>query len=159
MPHIVVVSDGTGRTAEQALAAALTQFEGQEGKEKFLDEIIAKEAQLSIFGADTQLIVKGHEVNTFFMLLMGQVALVTGAAGAIGMVQGSVTLVHTTVADNTSNDVDSGAFYNDGGSLVFYNSIVADNHNDIGASEFYTLNGGVVSFSGLLTSPGQTASL
>lgn len=30
MPHIVVVSDGTGRTAEQALAAALTQFEGQE---------------------------------------------------------------------------------------------------------------------------------
>lgn len=38
-------------------------------------EIIAKEAQLSIFGADTQLIVKDHEVNTFFMLLMGQVAI------------------------------------------------------------------------------------
>ena len=38
-------------------------------------EIISKEAQLSIFGTDTELITKGETVNTFFMLLMGQVAI------------------------------------------------------------------------------------
>ncbi len=38
-------------------------------------EIIAKEAHLSIFGADTELISINEEVNTFFMLIMGQVAI------------------------------------------------------------------------------------
>ena len=38
-------------------------------------EIIANEAQLSIFGTDTQLITVNEPVNTFFMLIMGQVAL------------------------------------------------------------------------------------
>ncbi len=40
-----------------------------------LIEIIAKEAQLSIFGADTELITMNEDVNTFFMLIMGQVAI------------------------------------------------------------------------------------
>ncbi len=38
-------------------------------------EIIAQEAQLSIFGADTELISINEEVSTFFMLIMGQVAI------------------------------------------------------------------------------------
>jgi CRP/FNR family cyclic AMP-dependent transcriptional regulator len=38
-------------------------------------EIIASEAQLSIFGADTELITLKEEVDTFFMLIMGQVAI------------------------------------------------------------------------------------
>jgi len=38
-------------------------------------EIIAQEAQLSIFGADTELITLDEEVSTFFMLIMGQVAI------------------------------------------------------------------------------------
>jgi len=38
-------------------------------------EIIANEAQLSIFGAQTRLISVNEPVNTFFMLIMGQVAI------------------------------------------------------------------------------------
>jgi CRP/FNR family cyclic AMP-dependent transcriptional regulator len=38
-------------------------------------DIIAQEAQLSIFGADTELITVDEEINTFFMLIMGQVAI------------------------------------------------------------------------------------
>ncbi|WP_299980007.1 Crp/Fnr family transcriptional regulator [Desulfobacula sp.] len=38
-------------------------------------EIIANEAQLSIFGTDTQLISVNEEVDTFYMLIMGQVAI------------------------------------------------------------------------------------
>lgn len=38
-------------------------------------EILAREAQLSIFGADTQLITVNKRVDTFFMLVMGQVAI------------------------------------------------------------------------------------
>ncbi|RLC25322.1 MAG: cyclic nucleotide-binding domain-containing protein [Deltaproteobacteria bacterium] len=38
-------------------------------------EIIANEAQLSIFGTGTQLMTFNEPVNTFFMLTMGQVAL------------------------------------------------------------------------------------
>ncbi|MCD4676069.1 MAG: cyclic nucleotide-binding domain-containing protein [Desulfobacula sp.] len=38
-------------------------------------EIIANEAQLSIFGTNTQLISVKQKVNTFFMLIMGQVAI------------------------------------------------------------------------------------
>ncbi len=38
-------------------------------------EIIASEAQLSIFGVDTKLITVNDAVNTFFMLIMGQVAI------------------------------------------------------------------------------------
>lgn len=38
-------------------------------------ELIAKEAQLSIFGADTELITINEDITTFFMLLMGQVAI------------------------------------------------------------------------------------
>ena len=40
-----------------------------------LFDIIAKEAQLSIFGTGTELITIDEEVTTFFMLLMGQVAI------------------------------------------------------------------------------------
>jgi len=40
-----------------------------------LFEIIAAEAQLNIFGADTQLITVNEPVDTFFMLIMGQVAI------------------------------------------------------------------------------------
>ncbi|MBU2454002.1 MAG: cyclic nucleotide-binding domain-containing protein, partial [Proteobacteria bacterium] len=36
-------------------------------------EIIANEAQLSIFGIDTQLITVNDKVDTFYMLIMGQV--------------------------------------------------------------------------------------
>ncbi|MBT3388234.1 MAG: cyclic nucleotide-binding domain-containing protein [Desulfobacula sp.] len=38
-------------------------------------EIIANEAQLSIFGTDTQLIAVKEPVATFYMLIMGQVAV------------------------------------------------------------------------------------
>jgi CRP/FNR family transcriptional regulator, cyclic AMP receptor protein len=38
-------------------------------------EIIANEAQLSIFGTDTQLIAAKEPVATFYMLIMGQVAV------------------------------------------------------------------------------------
>ncbi|MCP3873946.1 MAG: cyclic nucleotide-binding domain-containing protein [Desulfobacteraceae bacterium] len=38
-------------------------------------EIIANEAQLSIFGTDTQLITVGEPNDTFFMLIMGMVAI------------------------------------------------------------------------------------
>lgn len=38
-------------------------------------ETIAAEAQLSIFGTDTELITLNEPVNTFFMLIMGQVAI------------------------------------------------------------------------------------
>ena len=38
-------------------------------------EIIAREAQLSIFGIDTKLITLNEDVDTFFMLIMGQVAI------------------------------------------------------------------------------------
>jgi len=38
-------------------------------------EIIADEAQLSIFGTDTQLINVNEAVDTFYMLIMGQVAI------------------------------------------------------------------------------------
>lgn len=38
-------------------------------------EIIANEAQLSIFGTGTQLIAPNEEVDTFYMLIMGQVAI------------------------------------------------------------------------------------
>lgn len=38
-------------------------------------EIIANEAQLSIFATDTQLMTVNEPVNTFFMLIMGQVAI------------------------------------------------------------------------------------
>jgi CRP/FNR family cyclic AMP-dependent transcriptional regulator len=40
-------------------------------------EIIAKEAQLSIFGTDTQLISINKKIDTFYMLIMGQVAVKT----------------------------------------------------------------------------------
>jgi len=38
-------------------------------------EIIAGEAHLSIFGADTQLITIKEKVDTFYMLIMGQVSV------------------------------------------------------------------------------------
>ncbi|MCF6247490.1 MAG: Crp/Fnr family transcriptional regulator [Desulfobacula sp.] len=38
-------------------------------------EIVAKEAQLSIYGADTQLITVNAKVENFYMLIMGQVAI------------------------------------------------------------------------------------
>lgn len=38
-------------------------------------EILSNEAQLSIFGAQTELISVNEEMNTFFMLIMGQVAI------------------------------------------------------------------------------------
>lgn len=38
-------------------------------------EIIAQESQLSIFGTDTQLITNNETVDTFYMLVMGQVAI------------------------------------------------------------------------------------
>ncbi|MCP4020623.1 MAG: cyclic nucleotide-binding domain-containing protein [Desulfobacteraceae bacterium] len=38
-------------------------------------EILAKEAQLSIFGTHTQLFNKNENVDTFYMLVMGQVAM------------------------------------------------------------------------------------
>ncbi len=41
----------------------------------YLLEIIAKEAQLSIFGTDTQLFEADEDVHIFYMLIMGQVAL------------------------------------------------------------------------------------
>lgn len=41
----------------------------------YLLGIIATEAQLSIFGTDTQLISLNEKVDTFYMLLMGQVAI------------------------------------------------------------------------------------
>jgi len=40
-----------------------------------LFEIIANEAQLSIFGEDTHLITVNEKVDTFYMLIMGQVAI------------------------------------------------------------------------------------
>ncbi len=40
-----------------------------------LFEIIANEANLSIFGADTKLITAKEQGDTFFMLIMGQVAI------------------------------------------------------------------------------------
>lgn len=40
-----------------------------------LFEIIAKEAQLSIFGEGTQLITVNENIDTFYMLIMGQVAV------------------------------------------------------------------------------------
>ena len=38
-------------------------------------ELIAARAQLSIFGADTELISVNEDVNVFYMLIMGQVAI------------------------------------------------------------------------------------
>lgn len=38
-------------------------------------EMISSEAQLSIFGTDTQLITINEKMDTFFMLIMGQVAV------------------------------------------------------------------------------------
>jgi len=38
-------------------------------------EIIAREAQLSIFGTDTQLTSVNEKADTFYMLIMGQVAI------------------------------------------------------------------------------------
>jgi signal-transduction protein with cAMP-binding, CBS, and nucleotidyltransferase domain len=38
-------------------------------------EIIAKEAQLSIFGAGTELITVNKKIDNFYMLVMGQVAI------------------------------------------------------------------------------------
>ena len=38
-------------------------------------KIIANEAQLSIFGTDTQLITANEKADKFFMLIMGQVAI------------------------------------------------------------------------------------
>ncbi len=38
-------------------------------------DIISNEAQLSIFGEDTQLITVGQKVEHFYMLIMGQVAI------------------------------------------------------------------------------------
>lgn len=38
-------------------------------------EILAKEAQLNIYGTDTQLMTIHEKVDTFFMLIMGQVAV------------------------------------------------------------------------------------
>jgi CRP/FNR family cyclic AMP-dependent transcriptional regulator len=40
--------------------------------------IIGKEAQLSIFGTNTQLFSIGERVDTYYMLIMGQVALKIG---------------------------------------------------------------------------------
>ncbi len=39
-------------------------------------EIISKEAKLSIFNTDTQLITIHEKVDTFYMLIMGQVAVI-----------------------------------------------------------------------------------
>jgi regulator of PEP synthase PpsR (kinase-PPPase family) len=39
VPQIFVASDGTGNTAEQALKAALTQFEGKDVEIKIFGEI------------------------------------------------------------------------------------------------------------------------
>jgi CRP/FNR family cyclic AMP-dependent transcriptional regulator len=38
-------------------------------------EIVANEAQLSIFGAGTELITMNEEIDNFYMLVMGQVAV------------------------------------------------------------------------------------
>jgi signal-transduction protein with cAMP-binding, CBS, and nucleotidyltransferase domain len=39
-------------------------------------EIIAREAQLSIFGTDTRLATINEQLDTFYMLIMGQVAII-----------------------------------------------------------------------------------
>ncbi|WP_022668911.1 Crp/Fnr family transcriptional regulator [Desulfospira joergensenii] len=38
-------------------------------------EIISREAQLNIYGADTQLFAVGDKIDTFYLMIMGQVAL------------------------------------------------------------------------------------
>ncbi len=38
-------------------------------------EIMSKEAQLSIFGKDSQLVALGEDIDTFYMLIMGQVSV------------------------------------------------------------------------------------
>ena len=72
-----------------------------------------------------------------------------GAAGAIGNVQGSISLIYTTIANNTSNDIDSGSFYNDGGTIAVENTIIASNNYMAGAADIYSFNGGGVNYSAL----------
>ena len=38
-------------------------------------EILSREAQLNIYGADTQLFTVGDRIDTFYLMVMGQVAL------------------------------------------------------------------------------------
>ncbi len=45
------------------------------GVPEHLLEIVADEAQLSIFGAGTELITVNKKIDNFYMLIMGQVAI------------------------------------------------------------------------------------
>ncbi len=49
-------------------------------------EILAQEAQLSIFGTDTQLITDQEKADTFYMLVMGQVAIKQGLTNDIDVI-------------------------------------------------------------------------
>ena len=71
-----------------------------------------------------------------------------GPAGAIGNGQGIITLIHTTITNNTSNDSASGSIYNDAGTITIDNSVIAENINSAGATDIYSLNAGVVIYSG-----------
>lgn len=71
-----------------------------------------------------------------------------GPAGAIGNVFGNVTLIHTTIVNNTSNDIDSGSFFNEGGVITVDNSIIAENFMTAGATDIYSFSAGVVTYSG-----------
>ncbi len=76
-----------------------------------LFEIIAGEANLSIFGADTQLMTAKEPVDTFFMLVMGQVALKRELTPAIDIILeniqsgssfGSCSMIEGTTATYTA---------------------------------------------------------
>ena len=49
-------------------------------------EILGQEAQLSIFGSNTQLFTVGDTIDTFYMLIMGQVALTVALTDDIDVI-------------------------------------------------------------------------
>ncbi|MBT3177340.1 MAG: cyclic nucleotide-binding domain-containing protein [Desulfobacula sp.] len=87
-------------------------------------EIIGNEAQLSIFGTDTQLICVNEPVDTFFMLIMGQVA-----------VKRELTPMIDIILDNIQSGSSFGTSALINGSTAAYNAVCQE------PSEVITLSG------------------
>ncbi|MDD9305178.1 MAG: cyclic nucleotide-binding domain-containing protein [Desulfobacter sp.] len=74
-------------------------------------EILSQEAQLNIYGTDTQLFTVGDKIDTFYLMIMGQVALKVALTPDIdvildnlqsGRAFGSSALIEDSVASYTA---------------------------------------------------------
>lgn len=75
-------------------------------------EIISQEAQLNIYGTNTQLFTKGDTIDTFYLMIMGQVALKVALTDEIDV-----------ILDNIQSGRSFGSSALTQGSTAFYTAV------------------------------------